>query len=51
MENLTSDELDFLLSLVDGYLEKELDLNQREWGFAHGVRDSLSAELELREDA
>lgn len=51
MESLTFYEVDFLLGLVNDYLENELDLNQREWGFVHGVRDKLTAEVEVREDA
>lgn len=46
MENLTSTELEFLTELVDTYLEKQDDLNQPEWGFAHGVLDKLNATLE-----
>lgn len=51
MENLSLDELEFLLGRVYDYLDRELDLNQREWGFAQGVKDKLSAEIEVRDDA
>ncbi len=51
MDILTSEEVDFLVGLVEDYLEKELDLNQREWGFARGVLDKLNAELEVKGDA
>lgn len=45
MVNLSSDELEFLTELVDGYFEKADDLSQREWGFAKGVQDKLEEAL------
>jgi hypothetical protein len=50
MENLTSPELAFLTDLVDGYLEKQDDLSQPEWGFAHGILDKLNLALDVVHD-
>lgn len=51
MESLTLYELEFLLGRVYDYLDRELDLNQREWGFTQGIKEKLIAEIEVREDA
>lgn len=49
MDDLSIDGLEFLLGLVTDYLENELDLNQREWGFAKGVQNLLTDEIDTQE--
>jgi hypothetical protein len=47
MENLASEELEFLTELVVGYLEEHDDLNHTEFGFAKGVLDKIEEAMDV----